>query len=97
MTTRTFSQSRSWIRYRLAISEHPNLYFWLIFIILNGLLFLPSYLFNQHSSTFIPIPAITETDPARALRQLLVWRNNLDIFRLSAELTILMAVWVLLP
>lgn len=42
------------------------------------------------------MPGVT-ADPSRAVRDLLLWRNNLDIFRLSAELTLLLALWVLLP
>jgi hypothetical protein len=97
LATRTFSRSITPIRLRLSTARHPNLYFWLFFLALNSFLFLPSYILNLQSSTFLPdIPELA-ADPARAARQMLLWRNNLDIFRLSAELSVLLALWVLLP
>ncbi len=77
----------------LAIANHPNLAFWLSFVLLNGLLFLPLYLFNRETSSFLPVPGAAGQSWRRPA-QLLLWRNNLDIFRLSLELTLLAALWV---
>lgn len=96
MTTRSLVHARAWTRYRLAVTEHPNLYFWVAFTILNGLLFLPSYLYNLDESTFLPLE-VNAAQPDQVARQLLIWRNNLDIFRLNAEISILIALWLLLP
>jgi hypothetical protein len=75
----------------LAVANHPNLTFWLSFVLLNGLLFLPFYLFNRETSSFLPIP---DAAGQSAARQLFLWRDNLDIFRLSLEVTLLAALWV---
>jgi phosphoglycerol transferase MdoB-like AlkP superfamily enzyme len=90
--TRSFTPTR----HRFSLAEQPNLYFWLLFLSLNMFLFLPSYLLSSNSNSFLPVLNGTG-DPSRWARQLLLWRNNLDIFRLSAEFTILLALWVLLP
>ena len=75
----------------IAVANHPNLTFWLSFVLLNGLLFLPLYLFNRETSSFLPIP---DAAGQAAARQLFLGRDNLDIFRLSLELTLLAALWV---
>lgn len=73
----------------------PNLFFWLAFAALNALLFLPMFLLDQQSSTLAP-PASTVSDGWwLALNRLFVWRENLDPWRLSIELTVLAALWVL--
>lgn len=73
----------------------PNLFFWLAFAALNTLLFLPMFLLDQQSSTLAP-PASTVSDGWwLALNRLFVWRENLDPWRLSIELTVLAALWVL--
>lgn len=79
---------------RLAVANHPNLTFWLSFVLLNGLLFLPLYLFNRETSSFLPVPAAAGQSAESAARQLFLWRNNLDIFRLSLEVTLLAALWI---
>ena len=75
----------------ITVANHPNLTFWLSFVLLNGLLFLPLYLFNRETSSFLPIP---DAAGQAAARQLFLGRDNLDIFRLSLELTLLAALWV---
>jgi hypothetical protein len=76
---------------KLSLLNHPNLIFWFCFLILNGLLFLPLYLLNQETTTFLPSPG---TDLAETLKQLMLWRNNLDPFRLNAEVLLLVVFWV---
>lgn len=76
---------------RRSADGHPNLAFWLNFLALNWLLFLPLYLFNRETSRFWPALS------GAGAQQLLLWRNNLDIFRLSLEVAVLAALWVNLP
>ena len=97
MTTRTLSKSFQSLHTRPSLAAYPNLFFWLCFLSLNALLFLPSYILNRESSTFLPLSPGLEQDPAVLTRQLLVWRNNLDLFRLNAEFTLLIAIWIFLP
>ena len=76
------------------VREHPNLLFVFTFLLLNGLLFLPLYLFNQETTTLLPPLAIFANGFGLGLSQLFVWRANLDLLRLSLELTVLTALWV---
>ncbi len=73
----------------------PNLFFWLAFAVLNALLFLPMFLLDQQSSTLAPPASTTADGWWLALNRLFVWRENLDPWRLSVELTVLAALWVL--
>ena len=63
-------------------------------MLLNGLLFLPLYLFNRDTSSFLPVFDAASRSVGSLARQLLLWRNNLDIFRLNLEVTLLAALWV---
>jgi hypothetical protein len=63
----------------------PPLRFWLSFTALNLLIFLPAWWFNRAEATFLPA--------AHSPRELLGWRENMDPFRLSAELTLLALLW----
>ncbi len=74
--------------------HHPDLVFWACLLALNSLLFLPLYLFNRETTTFLPFQAGSLTE---IVQQLVVWRNNLDMFRLNAEIPLLTAFWVLVP
>jgi hypothetical protein len=78
-------------------TKYPNLLFWFAYLTLNSLLFLPLYLLNLDSTTFLPLSALAANNPAETGKQLLVWRNNLDIFRLNAEILLLLTLWVYLP
>lgn len=77
--------------------EYPNLFFWISFVTLNGLLFLPIYMLNQETNTFLPSPAEFAAGVWPGLSQLMIWRDNLDPFRLSLELTLVAALWVNVP
>ena len=68
--------------------------FWLVFLLLNLLLFLPAYVLNRAESSLLP--PLTG-DWQEAAKQLLAWRHNLDPFRLQAEFTLLLGLWVFLP
>jgi len=68
------------------IERYPNLCFWVGFGLLNLLLFLPAYLMEVENATLLPGLAGAE--------HLLIWRGNLDPFRLSLELTLLGALWL---
>ncbi len=78
-------------------NKHPNLVFWILYLTLNCLLFLPFYLLNRDSTTFLPFSTFSAKEPAETIQQLLLWRNNLDIFRLNAEILLLATLWVYLP
>jgi hypothetical protein len=75
------------------IQTHPALWFWLAFWVLNGLLFLPLYLFNQESASLFPGPALFANGLWLGINRLLIWRENLDPVRLSLELTLVVALW----
>ncbi len=79
------------------LSKHPNFFFWFIFSIINSLIFLPTFLLNLESSTFLPKPILGEQGILETVPELLVWRNNLDLFRVSAEFIFLISLWVFLP
>jgi phosphoglycerol transferase MdoB-like AlkP superfamily enzyme len=77
-------------------TKYPNLVFWISYLTLNSFLFLPLYLLNQDSTTFLPFSTFAFNDPVEAGERLLLWRNNLDIFRLNAEILLLLTLWVYL-
>jgi hypothetical protein len=79
---------------RFAAANHPDLVFWLRFFVLNGLLFLPAYLVNRETSSFLPGLDAAGQSARSIARQLLLWRGNLDVFRLSLEIAVLAALWV---
>ncbi|NJN83724.1 MAG: hypothetical protein HC802_16585 [Caldilineaceae bacterium] len=81
------------IRDHLALKRYPNLAFWLCFVLLNGLFFVPFYALNTDSSTLWPLTGL-DAERGQVLHQLLVWRDNLDFFRLSAEFVLLVSLWV---
>jgi len=75
-------------------TSHSDARFWLSLALLNGLLFLPIYLLNLDDSSFLPWQE-GAGQPAQAVAwQLIAWRNNLDVFRLSLEVLLLAALWV---
>ena len=78
-------------------TKYPNLIFWISYLTLNSFLFLPLYLLNQDSTTFLPFSAFAANDPFEVSQRLFLWRNNLDIFRLNAEILLLVTLWVYLP
>jgi len=78
------------IQEKLAAMRHPDFIFWMCFLILNTLLFLPLYLLNWETTSFLPLSANT-------LEQWVLWRNNLDVFRLNAEIPLLIALWMFVP
>lgn len=75
-------------------SSFPNLRFWLLFWGLNTLFFLPMFWLNHETMTFFPSPAIFANGWSMGVARLLLWRDNLDLFRISVELTVLLALWM---
>lgn len=75
------------------VQRHPNLFFGVAFFSLNALLFLPDYLLNRSTSALFPAEVLRGEGFWRAVYQLLLWRENLDPWRLSLELTVLVALW----
>jgi hypothetical protein len=82
-------------RPKLVLTRYPDLVFWVCFSALNLLLFLPWYLLNRKSTTLLPLPASLASAPLDVIKELALRRENLDPFRLNAEITLLVALWVL--
>lgn len=59
-----------------------------IYLLLNFLLFLPLYLFNKETSTFLPINEILKKKRIRSAFSSLLGRVNKDIFRINLEYTL---------
>jgi phosphoglycerol transferase MdoB-like AlkP superfamily enzyme len=81
---------------RLA-SRHPNMAFWLTFFGLNVLLFAPFYLLNLETTSPWPETNIADDGLWLGINRLFLWRENLDIFRINIELTVLTALWLGAP
>jgi phosphoglycerol transferase MdoB-like AlkP superfamily enzyme len=75
------------------VQRRPTLIFWAAFLTLNTLLFLPFYLLNRPTSALFPVEVLHSEGFWRAVSQLVLWRENLDPWRLSLELTLLVALW----
>lgn len=73
--------------------KQPILIFWFTFLVLNSLLFLPSYLLNTTISTFLPQSTLPEGKGAGEW-SVLFMRNNYDIFRLHVEWFIVVCMLV---
>ncbi len=82
------------IRNQLMNRIHPDFRFWLAFLGLNALLFLPLYLLNAESSSFLPLLPAAGGNAGDAVAQLLLWRPNYDLFRINLEIAIFAVVWV---
>ena len=74
--------------------RNPDLLFWLCFIGLNAILFLPSYLLNLAETERIAFSWAMLRDPLHTLFQIFLWRDYPDPFRVNLELPILLALWV---
>jgi len=78
------------------IHKRPNLFFWSAFVLLNVLLFLPMALLDPQSSKLLPSSTFQGGWWA-VFNQLFIWRDNLDPWRLSTDLAVLIALWVWVP
>ena len=83
-----------WLRSTFSPAHHPDLVFWVCFFALNCLLFLPVYLLNLKTTSFLPLASSLDNDVPGVVRQLVLSRNNLDPFRLNVEISLLAALWV---
>jgi hypothetical protein len=79
---------------RFSLTHHPDLVFWVCFFALNCLLFVPLYLLNEETSTLLSFSSLQANTATEAIKGLLLSRDNLDPFRLNAEITLLIALWV---
>ena len=79
-----------WFRFRL----NPNVLFWLCFLGLNLLLFLPMYVLNMDATSLLPQPGASQAGVASILTDLFLFRENADIFRLNLEFCLLVALWL---
>ncbi len=80
---------------RFSWRRHPNLVFWVCFLIANGLLFLPLYLLTPEVTELFPFMSIFANGPWLGVNRLFIWRDNLDPLRISLELVLLTALWVM--
>ncbi len=78
----------------LWFKKHPDLSFWLLFALLNCLLFLPGVLTSEEGSGFWS--AVTSA-PAQRWYILGVWRPTADVGRLHLEWLLLTAFFVAAP
>ncbi|RLT37764.1 MAG: hypothetical protein DWI57_13230 [Chloroflexi bacterium] len=70
---------------RKRLESHPNLSFWLVFGLLNCVLFLPALLTSQDGATFWSTVAAAWREPGRLWQVLAIWRPTPDLFRLQLE------------
>ena len=82
---------RSW---RLWLKNHPDLSFWLLFGLLNCLLFFPGVLTSEQDAGFWS--AVTGA-PAQIWYAVALWRPAPDLARLHLEWLLLIALFVALP
>lgn len=80
--------------WRLWFQKHPDLSFWLLFGLLNCLLFLPGVLTSEDRGGFWS--AVTAT-PAQIWYLLALWRPTPDVARLHLEWLLLTALFVAVP
>ncbi|MBV7337019.1 hypothetical protein KFU94_54080 [Chloroflexi bacterium TSY] len=83
-----------YFRSRASTTQYPNVVFWLCFLSLNFLLFVPLYLLDQESSTFLPVS--WDDSWSVVTHKLIFWRNNFDLFRVNIEFVLLITLWILL-
>lgn len=74
--------------------RHPDLLFWLCFIALNAILFLPTFLLNWPETDRIRLDGSLLRHPLHTLFEVFLWRDYPDPFRVNLELPILLALWV---
>ena len=69
--------------------------FWLYFFLINSFFFLPRYLLELQTSTFIPYKGLTE-GPLKERVRFLINRYNYDIFRVSFDFFLLTVLFLFL-
>ena len=74
---------------------NTELQFWLYFFLLNSFFFLPRYLMEARTSTFIPYKGLLRGPWAERVR-FLINRYNYDLFRVSADFFLLAMLILLL-
>ncbi len=79
------------IRAHVRPAAHPALWFWLAFLVGNGLLFLPYPLLTPQRTQMLPLPG----RDIRSVGDLLQWRGHMDLLRVYGEWVLLVTVWVL--
>ncbi len=74
--------------------KYDKLRFWILFALLNCLLFLPKYLIESGTSTFIPYTVFLTGTFFDCFKWLFV-RYNYDIFRISVDLFLIVFIYYL--
>lgn len=73
---------------------YPDTLFWLSFVLLNCLLFVPITAFYWNQTSFWPTRETADFDLTEIIQSLLLHRENLDIFRLNFEWLLLLLPWI---
>lgn len=81
-------------RWRVWLTAHPNPAFWLIFGLLNCLLFAPGLLTSESDTSLWAAVAEGWREPARLWHLLAIWRPSPDVARLHLEWLLLVAAWL---
>jgi len=81
-------------RLRLWFKNHPDLSFWLLFGLLNCLLFLPGVLTSETGGAFWAQMAAAWPNPVQLWSNLAIWRPAPDLARLQLEWLLLVALFV---
>lgn len=84
-------------RWRRPFDNHPNLTFWLLFILFNCLLFAPGVLTSEESPALLPVLAEGWRQPTQLYTLLAVWRPGPDLLRVHLEWLLLVALFVFAP
>jgi phosphoglycerol transferase MdoB-like AlkP superfamily enzyme len=71
-------------------NQHPDLWVWFSFVLLNSVLLLPYYLFNRSDSRILPLPGID----LFSWGGLFVSRGHVDLLRINLEVTLALALWL---
>lgn len=70
-----------------------SLNFWLSFLLLHVLLFLPVVLMDREDGSILPTVNFAGQAPLQVWGQLFIWRRGPDLFRFSSEIILLVALW----
>ena len=69
-------------------------WFWLLLLVVNTFYFIPRYVLDYSTSSFLPIKGLMRGSARQRMRWILV-RLNYDIFRLAGDLFIVLVIYVL--
>ena len=96
MTTPLFRSQQALARWRARAWNgwNPDRRFWLAFMALNAILFLPFFLLEFQAWGFLPSIQFAPGKLWQVLSSLFLWRESADLFRVSTEMVLLAAIWI---